>query len=68
MLDEQRERASGCQLVRCAGLETTRLHQPEAVGKLKRHFYIVGGEEDGLTKIVSQAAQQLQHLCLAGIV
>ena len=40
----------------------------EAVGKLKRHFYIVGGEEDGLAKIVSQAAQQLQHLYLAGIV
>ena len=56
MLDEQRERASGSQLVRCAGLETARLHQPEAVGKLKRHFYIVGGEKDGLAKIVSQAA------------
>ena len=35
------------------------LHKPKTVGKLKGKFYVVGGKEDGLARVVSKGTEKL---------
>lgn len=54
-------------LLRCADAQAVfAVHQPEAVGRLKRQFQVVGGKEDGLSRLAADAAQQQHGLHLAG--